>query len=62
MAARLGLDPGDSTPGEENNYYCIERVGGGIMTVRFTYRGGMIRFYGAGYWRKERKENLCRPK
>lgn len=22
------------------------------MTVRFTYRGGVIRIFGAGYWRK----------
>ncbi len=40
---------------EEDRYYCIGRVGGGIMTVRFTYRGNVIRIYGAGYWRKERK-------
>ena len=33
----------------------IGRVGDGIMTVRFTYRGHVIRIYGAGYWRKERK-------
>jgi uncharacterized DUF497 family protein len=25
------------------------------MTVRFTYRGNVIRIYGAGYWRKGRK-------
>jgi len=40
---------------EENRYYCIGRVGEGIMTVRFTYRGNAIRIYGAGYWRKGRK-------
>lgn len=40
---------------EENRYYCIGRVGDGIMTVRFTYRGNLIRIYGAGYWRKGRK-------
>ncbi len=40
---------------EENRYYCIGRVGDGIMTVRFTYRGNTIRIYGAGYWRKGRK-------
>jgi uncharacterized DUF497 family protein len=40
---------------EENRYYCIGRVGEGIMTVRFTYRGNTIRIYGAGYWRKGRK-------
>ena len=25
------------------------------MTVRFTYRGKVIRLIGAGYWRKGRK-------
>jgi hypothetical protein len=27
-------------------------VNGGVLTVRFTYREGIIRIYGAGYWRK----------
>jgi uncharacterized protein len=40
---------------EENRYYCIGRVGEEILTVRFTYRGDIIRIYGAGYWRKGRK-------
>jgi uncharacterized protein len=39
----------------EDRYYCIGRVDDGIMTVRFTYRGNVIRIYGAGYWRKGRK-------
>lgn len=39
---------------EEERLYCIGRVGDGIMTVRFTYRGDIIRIYGAGYWRKGR--------
>lgn len=39
---------------EENRLYCIGRVGEGIMTVRFTYRGNVIRIFGAGYWRKGR--------
>jgi uncharacterized DUF497 family protein len=41
--------------GEEGRFYCIGRVGDGIMTVRFTYRGNVIRIHGAGYWRKGRK-------
>jgi uncharacterized DUF497 family protein len=40
---------------EENRFYCIGRVGEGILTVRFTYRGNIIRIFGAGYWRKGRK-------
>ncbi|MRR16795.1 MAG: BrnT family toxin [Deltaproteobacteria bacterium] len=40
---------------EENRYYCMGRVGEGILTVRFTYRGNVIRIYGAGYWRKGKK-------
>jgi len=40
---------------KEGRFYCIGRVGEGIMTVRFTYRNDVIRIYGAGYWRKGRK-------
>jgi len=45
----------------EKRYYCIGRVwpegqaGGGVLTVRFTWRGGVIRIIGAGYWRKGKK-------
>lgn len=37
---------------EEKRFYCFGRVGGGIVTVRFTYRENRIRIFGAGYWRK----------
>lgn len=37
---------------EEQRYFCFGRVGDGILTVRFTYRSGVIRIIGAGYWRK----------
>jgi uncharacterized DUF497 family protein len=37
---------------DEPRYFCIGKVGAGVMTVRFTYRGGRIRIFGAGYWRK----------
>ncbi len=40
---------------EEERFYCIGRVAGRFITVRFTYRGNVIRIYGAGYWRKGRK-------
>ena len=42
---------------EEQRYYCfgLNRDGTGILTVRFTYRNGHIRIFGAGYWRKGKK-------
>lgn len=40
---------------EEERYYCIGRIGNGIATVRFTYRGRKIRIIGAGYWRQGKK-------
>ena len=36
----------------EARYFCFGEVNGGILTVRFTYRSGVIRIFGAGYWRK----------
>jgi uncharacterized DUF497 family protein len=39
----------------EKRYYCFGKVGDGIMTVRFTYRGNAIRVFGAGYWRRGRE-------
>lgn len=38
----------------ENRYYCLGRVTEGILTVRFTYRGHVIRIIGAGFWRRGR--------
>jgi uncharacterized protein len=37
---------------KESRYFCFGRVGQGTLTVRFTYRAGVIRIFGAGYWRK----------
>ncbi len=39
----------------EKRYYCLGKVSGGILTVRFTYRKHRIRIFGAGYWRKGRR-------
>jgi uncharacterized DUF497 family protein len=39
----------------EPRYFCFGMVDGGVMTVRFTYRDGRIRIFGAGYWRKGKK-------
>ena len=36
----------------EKRFFCFGETDGGILTVRFTYRGGVIRIFGAGYWRK----------
>ena len=36
----------------EERFYCFGEVGGGVLTVRFTYRASVIRIIGAGYWRK----------
>jgi uncharacterized protein len=36
----------------EERFYCFGKVAGGVLTVRFTYRGSLIRIIGAGYWRK----------
>ena len=39
----------------EKRYYCLGKVGDGILTVRFTHRDFKIRIIGAGYWRKGKK-------
>ena len=60
-AARVFKDPArkifvDEKHGKtEERLFCIGKVAGRILTVRFTYRGGTIRIYGAGYWRKGRR-------
>lgn len=36
----------------EERFYCFGDVRGGILTVRFTWREGIIRIIGAGYWRQ----------
>lgn len=40
---------------KEDRFYCFGRLGEGIVTVRFTYREGVIRIFGAGYWRKGKR-------
>lgn len=37
---------------KEERFFCIGKVENEILTVRFTCRGGKIRIFGAGYWRK----------
>ncbi len=42
---------------DEQRYYCfgLNEEKNRILTVRFTYRSGSIRIFGAGYWRKGKK-------
>ena len=46
----IAEDTGHST--KERRYFCFGRVGEGVLTVRFTHRLGVVRIFGAGYWRK----------
>ncbi len=39
----------------EERFFCIGKVDGRILTVRFTYREAFIRIYGAAYWRRGRR-------
>ena len=49
----IALDKSHST--QEKRFYCMGKVMGGVLTVRFTYRSGKIRIIGAGFWRKGKK-------
>lgn len=48
----IAQDVGHSS--REARYFCFGRVARGIVTVRFTYRSGVIRIFGAGTGAKER--------
>ena len=39
----------------EKRFYCFGVVDGRVLTVRFTYREGVVRIIGAGYWRMGRR-------
>lgn len=60
-ARRAFLDPhrviaeDRSHSNKEKRYYCFGLLVDGVLTVRFTWRGGVIRIIGAGYWRRGRK-------
>jgi uncharacterized protein len=54
-SARVIAEDVKHTTAKEKRYFCFGEVEGGILTVRFTYRPGAIRIYGAGYWTKGRK-------
>jgi uncharacterized DUF497 family protein len=40
---------------EEERWFCFGRVESCVLTVRFTFRSGTIRIFGAGFWRKGSK-------
>jgi len=45
----------DHSTKSEIRYYCLGKVNSNVCAVRFTLRNGVIRIFGAGYWRKETK-------
>lgn len=61
VAAKTFLDPKrkiftDSRHSvAEERFFCIGKVSGKILTVRFLYRENKIRIIGAGYWRKGKR-------
>lgn len=50
------LAPDEKHSQEEERFFCYAKTEQGIMTVRFTYREGRVRIFGAAYWRNGRKE------
>ena len=50
----LELDTRHMVFGEER-WFCFGMVQGRVVTVRFTLRRGVIRIFGAGFWRAGRK-------
>ena len=60
-AQQAFLDPkriiavNDKHSSAEARYFCVGRVGDGVLTVRFTWRENRIRIIGAGFWREGRK-------
>ena len=58
LAQRAFLDPHrviaeDLTHSEaEPRWFCFGAVDGHVLTVRFTWRSGIIRIIGAGWWRR----------
>jgi len=47
--------PSKTHSSDEPRFYAVGHHGHGILTVRFTLRGDVIRAIGAVYWRKQRK-------
>jgi len=45
----------DHSTENETRYYRLGKVNNKVCAIRFTLRNGVIRIFGAGYWRKETK-------
>lgn len=60
---RLVLAEDAAPSATEKRFFAFGHGGGGVLTVRFTVRGGTIRIIGAGCWRKDRDfhEEANRP-
>ncbi len=52
---RIILEDLSHSTEHEKRYFCLGKIGDGILTVRFTYRDECIRIFGAGYWRKGKR-------
>ncbi len=44
------------TKPNEKRFFCFGKTAQGILTVRFTQRGGKVRIFGAGYWREGKRK------
>ena len=59
-ASRVFLDPhrkiftDEKHSAHEPRFFCLGKVQGKVLTVRFLHREGKIRIFGAGHWRKGR--------
>ena len=51
---RVILEDGRHSENEQR-YFCLGKIYSEILTVRFTYREGKIRIFGAAFWRKGKK-------
>lgn len=52
---RVILEDVTHSTADEKRHFCLGQVDEGILTVRFMYREGRIRIFGAGYGRKGRR-------
>ena len=60
--ARLIVKDKRHSTRSEKRYFCIGRVRRGVLTVRFTYRAGKIRIFGAGFWREGKIRYETQPR